>query len=108
MIRLDWTSQGINDVYDTFSFRIGYSSLFENTISEVYLDSFINTAIDTLGMTGFWMGFSFITILEFFTLFGIIIQSCTHKNKDNKNKLPRQSGVQRIDSSSDPERMIKH
>jgi len=70
---------GLPLMYDTFSFSIGFYSLFYNEISEVYLDSIINTAIDTLGMTGFWMGFSFITIFEVVTIFGVFLREVLGK-----------------------------
>lgn len=88
----------MDDLYDTYSFTLGYESLFVSEVNEVFLDTFINTAIDTLGMTGFWMGFSFITMLEFITLFGIMLQACFKRRRaDNKiGQIELETGGQAV------------
>ena len=80
----DYTMR-MDNILDTYSFTIGYSNLFENTIDEIYTDSFIEAIIDFIGLSGFWLGFSFITCLEFFTLAMIIVKSCC-SNLSSRNR----------------------
>ena len=53
---------------DQYSFNLGYNNFFISVTEEQYLDTWIETTIDVLGMSGFWLGFSFITVLEFLLL----------------------------------------
>ena len=52
-------------LYDSYEVMIGFENLYITSISEVYLDTFISCLIDVVGMFGFWLGFSFITSVEF-------------------------------------------
>lgn len=61
--------------YDEYEVSIGFESLYTVTITEAYLDSFINCMIDVFGTTGFWLGFSFITSFEFALFAGLILQN---------------------------------
>ena len=72
--------------YDKYSFNLGYNSFFINLTEEQYLDTWIETIIDILGMAGFWLGFSFVTILEFFTLVGTLVLSGLHVLSDESKR----------------------
>merc|ERR1712071_368725 len=62
-------SEYSEEIYDHYHVRIGADSLFIETTKEVPSDSFDKVFIDITSTFGFWMGFSFFTVIEFLYFF---------------------------------------
>ena len=73
-------------IYDTYHIQIGHQDLFINSIKEVQLDTFLEALIDVLGTTGFWMGFSFITFIEFMEFLAMFLRNYLISDAAIENK----------------------
>ena len=70
--------------YDQFYVKLGFERVLIEAVEEVPADTFDKLFIDITSTFGFWMGFSFFTVIEFLSFFMALIRKIMIHNRHHE------------------------